>query len=715
LALRALEELAAYWGELRRLGWRGLALVHAESPGGAAASALGALGVDARECIGVADKASRGSLEGLCGLLKAPPRYQELLGSEALVAVIAVGGLLRPNLIAALAETVVEGGILLVGAGPRGRWDPSPPGGRGLYRRYLLNSIMGSRSHIIVDLLSDTVVSRALPREPAPPRPPKPRARPRGVPSALAGLAATPDQLEALAVAARHLTGRGRSLLLIGDRGRGKSYALGLILAMLIHSRQAGRVHVVAPSPHGVYSLFKGLLQGLEALGHGGYFKVKREGGAVTRVWGPWFSVHYQTPEEGEPAPLLVVDEAGAVGVARVRRLSWRSGRLLAASTIHGYEGSGKALLHILEGELPRPLARVELGEPIRYRRGDPLEEWVISTFHLNAEPPEIPAAEAVESECVEVDVERLASDRVYAGMLIGILVQAHYRFEPDYILSILESPNHEILALETRDGKPVAAADVALEHWGLEEAARLGLKLLSAHTTRAQGLRGVRVVRIAVTPSLQRRGLGSRLLGCIEERAGKAGLDVVTAVFSRHDVIGFWVNAGYRVVYISPRYNRATGEKNIAVAKPLTGPGSAAVAEASSNFRVRLLLSLQSIYRDVSAERIPLILEATQPSTTKPLSPTEDMRRRLALFLEGAIDLEQAFDAVWASTVNCLASRSPSDLQLTREEAVALTARILQGKPLNDVAYILSTSAEEAHKLSSSAARILLKRCGEA
>jgi tRNA(Met) cytidine acetyltransferase len=708
----AREALRLLASRLAETGWRGLALAHHRSHTLAAVEALEAVGAEPASCIGVADRAARRSLGGYCSRLVSPARYQEILGGESRVALVAVDGLLRPNILAAAAETVVAGGLLLIAAGPRGSWNPAPPGGRGVYRGYLASSLERSRSHAWVDLEAGETLSLRLPEGRPPPRaPPRPGGA-RGLPARLASMAATEDQLRGLVEASRALRGRARTILILGDRGRGKSFLLGLTLAYAVWARQAGRVHVVAPHPAGLQSLFRGLLGGLDSLGLGSVARRRLEGGHVVRVWGPWFSVFYQPPDAAEPAPLLVVDEAASIGVARVRRLSWRSGRLLAASTVHGYEGSGRALIHLLERDLPRPLVRLELSEPIRYHAGDPLEEWVLSTFHLDAEPPTLGEAEARASRCVRIDPPTLAGELGLLRHLMGILAQAHYRFEPDYILALLESPNHEVYALQAGDA-PVAAADMAVEEPGLEEAARLGTRLLSIHSPRAGEALAVRVVRIAVAPSLQRRGLGTKLLRCLEERARSLGADVALALFSRHEVLPFWARAGYLVAYISPRYNRATGEKNILVARGLTGRGRSVVEEASSAFRVRFLLSLQSIYRDVAAERVPLILDSTSPASSVPLRLSADMERRLRLFLGGSIDLEQAMDAVWLLAFSCLAQRAPSSLGFSGREAVALAARILQGKPLNEVAYTLGSSIEEAREASVEAARRLAEACG--
>lgn len=705
-----LEGLEEFLARLRGLGWRGLAVLHS-SDTLALASGLSRLLSGLGSCLAMATSSYRRVVEG-CDPA-GPPDLEGILGREYDYVLVAVDGLLRPNIIAGVAEVVRGGGALVVAAPPLREWNPGPPGGTGLYREYLLRSLVGLASLYWADADEGRVYAERLPGSPAPPRPRGPggfKSR-LGVPRALYSLAATRDQAEALEAFASFLRGRARSLAVLGDRGRGKSYLLGLGLALAIHWHAAGRVEVVAPSRAQAWSLMEGLVRGLEALGYRGRFKAWRAGGVAYKVTGPWFRVAVSTPEDAEPAPLLVVDEAAAVGVARVRRLSWRSGKVVIATTLHGYEGSGRAVAHLLLSDLPRPLRVVEVREPVRYSMGDPLEAWVYDTFLLNVEPPgEAPAVDYSRASCGRVERAGLAGDPGRLRRLAGILAMAHYRNEPDDILVMLESPNHEVFQVEA-GGEPLAVADVAVEDPQAPEEARLGLKALEAHAgPLARRLRSVRVVRIAVIPPLQRRGLGSRLLQCIEEWARSLGADVVTTIFSRHDVAGFWAANGYLAVYMSPRYNRATGEKNLAFAKPLSSRGEAAVARASAAFRLRLLLSARSIYRDVAAERIPTLLEATAPAEA-PVSLTPEQSERLERFLAGSIDYEQADDAVFIALVRLLAREPPSRLGLTPREAAAVVARVIQGKPLNDVASIAGASAEEAGSLVAGALRRILSR----
>jgi tRNA(Met) cytidine acetyltransferase len=642
-----------------------------------------------------------------------PPDLPRVLGREYDYVLLAVEGMLRPNIVAAVAEVVRGGGALVLVAPPLNEWSPGPPGGTGLYREYLVSSIRKARCLLWLDLDAEAVLARRLPEEAAPRRGRPEKLSPKaGVPAGLYSLAATESQARALEAFARFVRGRPRTLLLLGDRGRGKSFLVGLGLALAIQWRAAGRAVVVAPSPESASSLMRGLEEGLRALGLLAVARLRRSAsGLLVRVTGPWFRVSLETPETAEPAPLLVVDEAAAVGVARVRRLSWRSGKVVVASTVHGYEGSGRALIRIVKDQLPRPLVEVELAEPIRYPPGDPLEEWIYTTFALKADPEAWRPQQAADLSCVGVPRSELV-DSEKMLRVASILTLAHYRSEPDDIMVLLEAENHQVYALGWPD--PVAVADVAWEDPSLPEEARLGLKLLGMHAHGAvQGLRSARVVRIAVHPELQRRGLGSRLLECVEQEARRRRADLVVAIFSRHEAAGFWVKNGYSAVYLSPRFNKVTGEKNMAFAKPLTEAGDRAVKRASAAFRLRLLLSLQSIYRDVAAEKVVALLRATTPSRAQVFNITEEQRLRLRNFLEGRIGYEQASDAVYAYIVNCLAERNLDELGLGEREAVALVARVLQGKPLDEVSDIVGVDAKEADRMVAEAARSVVAGCG--
>ena len=119
-------------------------------------------------------------------------------------------------------------------------------------------------------------------------------------------------------------------------------------------------------------------------------------------------TIQYIEPHEADKlsqAELLVVDEAAAIPLPTVKRLLGPY-LVFLASTINGYEGTGRSLsLKLLQqlripstgggggggaagasfGALPgaaggavgRSFREVTLAEPIRYNAGDPIEKWL--------------------------------------------------------------------------------------------------------------------------------------------------------------------------------------------------------------------------------------------------------------------------------------------------------------------------------------------------
>lgn len=701
---RVVEEFVA---RVKDSGYRGLLVVSSGNLVDALVKLYSVISRHHDSCLLMASSGVRSSFEGECEKA-GPPDLQRILGREYDTALIAVEGLLRPNIIAGVAETVRGGGILAILTPEPSQWNPGPPGGLGSYREYLVGRIMDAPVVLWVDVDSDRVIIERQPTGKASRRSGS-GARAR-IPRALLEACATGDQVKAVELVATHLRRRARSLMITGDRGRGKSYAVGLGLALAIHWHMLGRAVVVGPSPWSVASLMEGLVRGLRILGHEGEYRVtEASSGAVVRVSGPWYRVSYEPPETAEPAALTVIDEAGAVGVARVRRISWKSSKVIVATTLQGYEGSGRAFAHLVEDILPKPIQHVELEEPIRYPRGDPLEEWLYDTFALRPEPP-AKAPSPIGAVYRRLDALALARNHRLLAGIARLLATAHYRNEPDDLLVLLESPNHTIHVLESSEGV-VAAADVALEEEGMDEAARIASAKLTLYAGESPA-RAARVVRIAVHPELQRRGLGTRLLSKVEEWARGEGCDLVLTIFSRHDVIGFWLRNGYKPYYISPRYNRVTGEKNIAMGKPLTARGERILVTASRALRLRLLLSSSSIYRDLAAEKLAVLIPATEALDNPPIGLTGEQSARLRRYLTEELDYEQASDAVFAAVASCLARRDPPFSQGAREW-VAVVARILQGKPLDEVARILGVGGEEAKGYVDRGVKALLEACG--
>ncbi len=492
----------------------------------------------------------------------------------------------------------------------------------------------------------------------------------------LIALTVNSDQAKALRSLPSFLYSRKyRLLLLTGDRGRGKSSVLGLYAAYIM-SRGRGRFIVTSRSIYGVQSFFRMLIRGLEKLGI--RYSASSRGGLVARVSSGKALIEYVEPwrvslvkEFSKP---LLVDEAAGVGVARVRRWYRDIGKVIASSTIHGYEGSGRVLVKYVK-EVFRDSMVIRLKNPVRYYPGDPLEKLIYRVFHLDAEPPSIKGTPSPDKlRLVRNDREELVKDYDLLRRIYGLLVTAHYRNEPDDLVLIIDTDYFEIYS-GVVDGDIIGVLQVRMEETGIEKAMLIGnvLKRYGILNTEMPGV--LRIVRIAVHPDYQRRGFGSKMLTLLEEAyAGRASL--IGAFFSGFDTVRFWLRNGYTPIYISPRYNRATGEKNIVVLKSTEQGSRGLVDEAASILYQRIVYASHVLYRDVSSERLSWIMNYLK-SKGYTVGSVETDCRRMKVFLEASDHYETVIDQIlkyW----DLVDFNSLDELSRT-----LLVARVLQGKDL--------------------------------
>lgn len=612
----------------------------------------------------------------------------ERLGEEHDVVVIDTYEGLRASILAAASEMVVGGGLLVLTGPTWDKWCPSISVCDG-FASYLKKRLCEAKNHLIIDLDEQKIISKHIMLQ-RPSRKPRVKCL-KPLPTWLCKLIATTEQARAVQAALEVLEEpRSSSLVILGDRGRGKSAALGLALAYLIVRKKIGDVTVVAPSIYSVQNLFTHLVRGLKVARI--QYKAWGPGRLYEGVKGGWFKVHYEPPSQQYLSALTVVDEAAALGPARLRRIAMRARKILAATTIHGYEGSGRWLAHKLNDILPSPLI-VELKTPIRYPEGDPLEEWLYSTLLLDVEPPEdIDIATPSTTSCIEV--ERL-DDLQLLRRIYSILVQAHYRNSPDDLQLLLDGIGKWIKIYILAFGeKPVAVTEVSLED---KAEKRVLTDILDRLSPNLKGEKLARIVRIAVLEQLQRRGLGSRLLKCVEENLMVNGYKLIGATFSNLDVVGFWLKNGYGVIHVSARYNRFTGEKNIAVLKPLTQDVRQNIDKIYMDMIARLIYGGASVYRDLPAERIAEIL-AKQPCVQEdveaPWQLTTYQRLRLERFLEGKDYPEYAIDAILI--LIALAAIKCKLKMLNMNQLTALASFVIQGKPAWEVARLIGVSEEQ-------------------
>lgn len=475
--------------------------------------------------------------------------------------------------------------------------------------------------------------------------------------------AATPDQQAAIEAVVALARGRAhRPLVLIAHRGRGKSAALGIAAARLARDGLR-RILVTAPRAGACEALFRHFALGLEApsLAQGDTGSL-----AGTLRFIPPDALCESLPE----ADLVLVDEAAGIPAPLLSTLQERYPRICFATTVHGYEGTGRGFevrfREVLDRRAPR-WRRLTLTAPIRWSPGDPLEALVFRALLLDASPADVPERQApvpVSAGLMRLDRDALVGDESTLRQVFGLLVLAHYQTRPLDLRMLLDGPNIRVYCLRRRG--QVLATLLAAEEGGMaSEELRQAIfsgnrrprghllpQTLSAHggLQEAPALRYLRVVRIAVHPALARRGLGARLLRGLAREGRRGGFDLVGASFgATPGLIAFWHACGYRPAQMGTSRNAASGEHAIVMLRPLSPAGRRLAVRAQVRLEQRLGVVLAGPLRRldplVAAALVTTMNSGEAPGRRRASAlgraPADDPRPEVQSFVRGHRTLE--------------------------------------------------------------------------
>ncbi|VEU23397.1 DEKNAAC104576 [Brettanomyces naardenensis] len=319
------------------------------------------------------------------------------------------------------------------------------------------------------------------------------------------------------------------TVTLTAGRGRGKSAALGVAIAAAV-AQDYSNIFVTSPSPENLKTLFEFIFKGFDAMEyveHRDYDIIQSTNPSfhksIVRVdvkrAGHRQTIQYISPTDSQvlgQAELVIIDEAAAIPLPVVKKLLGPY-LVFMASTINGYEGTGRSLsLKLIDqlrkqaksvtrdngtgidAELPtrnasngesndgldiraRNLVEVSLDEPIRYAPGDPVEAWLNRLLCLDAKLAKNTKYATRgcphPSECSLFYINRdtlFSYDPVsetFLQKMMALFVSSHYKNSPNDLQLMSDAPAHQLYALFGPDvGKdatiptPLCVIQLALE-----------------------------------------------------------------------------------------------------------------------------------------------------------------------------------------------------------------------------------------------------------
>ncbi|MDR5873696.1 GNAT family N-acetyltransferase [Halomonas sp. CUBES01] len=407
---------------------------------------------------------------------------------------------------------------------------------------------------------------------------------------------------QAVAVSALVGLKRRRPLVITADRGRGKSAAMGIACMRLLRGKTS-RVIVTAPRLAAVESLFERAASLCPEGQRSAADRFVLDGGQELRFVTPdALSEHVAAGTLGGDGSYLMVDEAAALPAPLLAQWLTAFPRIAFATTVHGYEGSGRGFAlrfrGVLDAQTPDWKALTLTG-PVRWQAGDPLEATLDQLLLLHA--PLSPAQDDLAAHCAShaVSREALARDETALGKLFGLLVQSHYRTTPSDLRQLLDGPDMQ-LRVSGSPKRPQAVL-VTCDEGGFtlelaHQVARgerrpqghLMAQSLAAHGGCREALtaRWRRVVRIASHPGRRRQGVGSRLLSDDQAQAAAEGIMLYGATFGAEaGLLRFWRAQGFVVVRLGVTREASSGEFAVMVAKALTPSGARVLGALHERF----------------------------------------------------------------------------------------------------------------------------------
>ncbi|WP_165911762.1 tRNA(Met) cytidine acetyltransferase TmcA [Biostraticola tofi] len=189
-------------------------------------------------------------------------------------------------------------------------------------------------------------------------------------------------------------------------RGRGKSTLAGMFTASM-----PGRCRVTAPSRAAAQVL----------LDYGDCPPPFFAPDALLAEWASLPTVDW-----------LIIDEAAAIPMPVLRRLTALCPRVLMTTTVQGYEGTGRGFVLKFCPTLDRPHFRV-LDQPLRWAQDDPLEQWLISALWFD-DRPTLAEADADSGQHPEERSESTAKASIPMESAVNASLSRESNAEPERI-----------------------------------------------------------------------------------------------------------------------------------------------------------------------------------------------------------------------------------------------------------------------------------------
>ncbi len=384
------------------------------------------------------------------------------------------------------------------------------------------------------------------------------------------------------------------AVVLSADRGRGKSTCLAMFINELESLDQPlfSDIVVTSADKKNAQTLFS-TLDVLTNIVDSSIVKRRAQFVAADRL------IYGDTGErKKKPDKLLIIDEAASVGLPLLSLLTERFSRIIIATTVFGYEGSGRGFdlrfRKLLAGRNFQ-IQDFALTKPLRWDEEDQLEPFIDRFLCLQSQSEkktkEYYRIEKKDYIVREIRKKELLGSEQLLRAIFSLLTEAHYQTQPSDLQHLLDNPLYRLWVaqgqLESEEPN-ILGVILAIEEAGLPSNEVDLAKGISKGLRRPKGnllpqllaynlgeaewcfYSTLRVSRIAVDPAARRCGVGTNLLSTLEKVARDEGWASWSSSFGfDSDVIEFWKRSSAMPVHLGLHFDKSSAARNLVIIKP--------------------------------------------------------------------------------------------------------------------------------------------------
>jgi tRNA(Met) cytidine acetyltransferase len=514
----------------------------------------------------------------------------------------------------------------------------------------------------------------------------------------------TDDQQQAVEAIFKVIHGhRRRPLVISSDRGRGKSAALGIAAAELILNGK-NKIIVTAPSMATTDTLFEHaarlLPQAKISKGHIQYQQA---------------DIQFIAPDvliaSDIKTDLLLVDEAAAIPSSILEKLLKKFSRIVFATTLHGYEGTGRGFVIRFQNSLDKSTPnwhKLTLTTPIRWGNNDHLETFSFDALLLNALPvdDELISGASVDScEFELLDRTQLLHDEKSLRELFGLMVLAHYRTRPSDLQMMLDRDDVSVYVMREQ-GHIVASTWLVKEgelDQELANAIYAGNRRLKGHLlpqsllahagiTIAGDLKYQRIIRIAVHPAIQSRGIGQASIQNISKHARHNKTDIVgTSFAASKELLAFWDKAGFSPVRLGLHQDDVSGSHAVMMLHACSEKGGQLLVQSQQRLQQQWSSLLSTQFKQLDADLLIALSQLQSPKQTA-LSECDRQELHAFAFESKGFEFSQYSLTLWMQEQVC----QPEFMKLEIKQQQLCMMVILQQREIAEVGKCLAYTGKK-------------------